>query len=65
METMRDYVVRRAAEEKRYREVSDETEVGYEWLCKLARDEIPNPGADRIERLFYYYKRLEKRRRAA
>lgn len=59
---MRNYVVRRAFEVKSYKRVARESGIGedaYEWLCKLARDEIPNPGAERIEMLFHYYKRLE------
>lgn len=59
---MRDYVVRRAGEVKDYRRVVEEAGIGadaYEWLCKLARDEIPNPGSRRIETLYAYYKRLE------
>lgn len=67
METMLQYVVRRAFEVKRYRRVAEETDVGYEWLCKLARDEIKEPGAIKIERLHRYYSALEsngkKRRR--
>lgn len=66
METMRQYVVRRAFQEKNYRQVSDENKVGFEWLRKLANDQIANPGADKIEKLYRYYKLLEtKRRRAA
>ncbi len=68
METMKQYVVRRAFEHKNYRQVSLESGIGedaYEWLCKIARDEIPNPGTERIEKLYHYYKRLEPRRRAA
>jgi hypothetical protein len=59
METMREYVVRRAFEHKRYRQVADENEVGYEWLCKLARNAIRAPGSDRIEKLHRYYRSLE------
>lgn len=69
METTREYAQRRAAEIKSYRRVVIDAGLGegaYEWLCKFARGEIPNPGADRIELLARYYKRLEaKRLRAA
>lgn len=57
---MRDYVVRRAREVKRYREVSENTGVNYHWLCKLAQDEIDNPGVIDIERLHVYYRALEQ-----
>jgi hypothetical protein len=59
METMRQYVVRRAFETKKYRLVAEETDVGYEWLRKLALNQIPNPGADKIENLYRYYKLQE------
>ncbi len=66
---MREYAVRRAAEVKRYRQTVIDAGLGesaYEWLCKFARDAIPNPGSDRVEKLYRYYKLLEtKRRRAA
>lgn len=66
---MRQYVVRRAFEHKQYRGVVED--MGWddgvvEWLKKLSRDEIDNPGADRIEKLYRHYKLLEtKKRRAA
>jgi hypothetical protein len=59
METMKEYVIRRAFEHKRYREVSMTVDVGYEWLCKLARNEIQKPNVDDIERLWRFYKALE------
>lgn len=69
METNRQYALRRAGEVKQYMRVVREAGLGesaYEWLCKFARDEIPNPGSDRVEKLCRYYKRLEaKRLRAA
>ena len=46
---------------KNYRRVAAEAKVGFDWLNKLAQGAIPNPGSQRIERLFAYYKRLEKR----
>ena len=64
METMRQYVVRRAGEVKRYREVAEKTKLGYEWLCKLARDLIEQPGVDRVEKLYHYYRSLEKKRKS-
>lgn len=61
-ESRKAYVIRRAREVKRYREVAAATigERGYEWLCKLARGQIPNPSHDRIECLFTHYQALER-----
>lgn len=63
METMKEYVIRRAFEHKAYRNVAAETMVGYEWLCKLARKEIGKPNVDAIERLWRYYKLHETKQR--
>lgn len=66
MESMREYAVRRAFEVKQYRKVLRETGIGedkLEWMNKFARDQIPNPGADRVEVLYRYYKSLEPMRR--
>lgn len=70
METMRQYVVRRASAEKRYRLHADASGIGesrWEWLKKLANGEIGNPGSDSVETLYRYYKLLEtkQRRKAA
>lgn len=69
METMREYAVRLAKKTKRYRAVLVESGIGegaFEWYCKFARNEIPNPGSDRVEKLYKYFKLLEtKKRRAA
>jgi hypothetical protein len=65
MESMKEYVVRRAREVKDYKRVSSEAQVGYDWLNKIAQDAIPNPGVEQIERLYHYYKRLEPKRRTA
>ena len=69
METMREYAVRRAFEVKNYRKVLRDTGIGeeaYEWMAKFAQGRIPNPGSDRVEILYRYYKLLEtKKRRAA
>lgn len=62
METMAQYVIRRAREEKRYRRVVKDMgwEPGtVEWMRKLALDQIKNPGSDRIEALYRHYKLLE------
>lgn len=59
METMREYVTRRAAEVKNYREVAKRAGVGEEWLKKIARDVIPNPGIDGLEKLHTYFRSLE------
>jgi hypothetical protein len=59
-ETRTQYVIRRAREVKRYRKVAAASQVGYEWLCKLARGEIKNPGSEAIERLEVYYRELER-----
>lgn len=56
---MKSYVVRRAKETKRYREVAEETGVQYDWLCKLAQNAIAEPGVDKVEKLFHYYKARE------
>lgn len=61
---MTEYVVRRAAAVKDYKRVAADADVGFDWLNKLARGAIENPGSERIERLFHYYKRLEKRKAA-
>lgn len=64
---MTQYVVRRAREHKQYRRVVRETGLGedvYEWLCKLAQGAIPNPGSNRIEILYPYYKALDQRKRS-
>ena len=66
METMRQYVVRRAFEVKAYRRVARDSGIGeeaFEWLKILARGKIPNPGSDRIEKLFRHYKLLESKER--
>jgi hypothetical protein len=62
METRTQYVIRRAREVKRYREVAEACRVGYEWLCKLAQGRIKNPGSDAIERLEQHYRGLELER---
>lgn len=64
MESMTEYVVRRASEVKDYKRVSAAADVGFDWLNKLARGAIDNPGSARIERLYHFYKRLEKRKAA-
>lgn len=64
MSTMREYVVRRARAEKRYKANAKAAGIGeaaWEWLKKLANGEISNPGADRIEILWRHYKALEVR----
>lgn len=63
MESMRQYVVRRAREVKDYKRVASEAKVGYDWLNKIARDAIPNPGVEQVEKLYHYYKGLEVPRR--
>lgn len=66
METMREYVVRRAFEEKAYKRIAKDAGIGeeaWEWLKILARGKIPNPGSDRIEKLFRHYKLLESKTR--
>lgn len=65
---MRDYVVRRAWEHKQYKTVARESGIGeeaWEWLRKLASGVIPNPGSDRIEKLWRYFKMNETRKRRA
>lgn len=62
METMTQYVVRRASSVKNYKAVARSSGIGeraWEWLKKLANGEIGNPGANRIERLYRHYKLLE------
>jgi len=66
METMRQYVMRRASKVKRYRKHAKESGIGehaWEWLKKFANGEIGNPGSDRIETLFRHYKTLETKER--
>lgn len=67
MESMREYVVRRAREVGRYKETAELIGVGEFWLQKLAtKRSIPNPGSEAIEKCYRFYKLLEsKRRRAA
>lgn len=67
METMKQYVIRRAFEHKQYKSVAAETAVGEEWLRKLARNLIGKPNVDAVEKLWRYYKLHEtrQRRRAA
>jgi len=65
---MKDYVLRRAGQIKNYRRVCVESGIGedaYEWLRKFVRDQIDNPGIERIEALYHYYKLAETRRRQA
>lgn len=66
---MREYAVRLAKRTKQYKTVLRESGIGeaaFEWYCKFARNEIPNPGSDRVEKLYRYFKILEtKKRRAA
>jgi transcriptional regulator with XRE-family HTH domain len=59
METMRQYVSRRAWEMKNYREVAKKAGVGEEWLKKIARNEIPNPGIEGLEKAYNYFRSLE------
>lgn len=60
METMRDYVVRRAREVKQYRLMAKRIGVGEFWLQKLStKRSIPNPGASDIEKCFHFYKSME------
>jgi hypothetical protein len=66
MESMRDYAVRRALEVKQYRKCARESGIGeeaFEWLSKFARNEIPNSGVSRVEKLYRYYKMLESQGR--
>lgn len=67
METMKQYVIRRAIEHKQYRIVAEECDVGAEWLRKLAHNLIGKPNVDAVEKLWRYYKLHETRqkRRAA
>lgn len=60
MEPMKSYVVRRARQVKDYKRVSAEAKVPYDWLNKIAQDAIGNPGVKNLERLYHYYKRLER-----
>jgi phage gp16-like protein len=62
METMVQYVIRRASSVKHYKTNAKDSGIGenaWEWLKKLANREIGNPGANRIERLYRHYKLLE------
>jgi hypothetical protein len=59
MESMKQYVIRRAAEVKRYREVARATGVNYHWLTKLAQGRIPKPNFDDIQTLHDHYRALE------
>jgi hypothetical protein len=62
MESMAQYVIRRASEEKGYKRVVEDLrwEAGVvEWLRKLAHGKITNPGSARIEPLYRYYKQRE------
>lgn len=65
MESMRDYVVRRAREVKDYKRVAAEVPVPYDWLNKISQNAIANPGVKNLELLFHYYKGREVRRRRA
>lgn len=57
---MRDYVVRRAREVKQYKRMAKLIGVGEFWLQKLSTAKsIPNPGAEDIEKCYYFYKGLE------
>lgn len=62
---MRNYVVRRANEEKRYRQVLEEAglDASERWLRMIAKDQIPSPGVDRMEKLYRHYKLLESNNR--
>lgn len=35
-------------------QIAQDTEVGYSWLTKLARNRIPNPGIHAIQKLHNY-----------
>ncbi len=65
MESMRNYVVRRAREEKNYRRHADAMGLDENWLSKIAQDAIPDPGVVKIEKAYHYYKGLEPKRNRA
>jgi transcriptional regulator with XRE-family HTH domain len=58
-ETMKQYVIRRAGEVKRYQAVASATGVNRHWLAKLAIGKIPRPNYDDIQKLHDYYRGLE------
>lgn len=64
MESMREYVVRRAREVGRYRETAALIGVGEFWLQKLAtKKSIPNPGSEAIEKCYRFFKSVETKHR--
>ena len=65
---MADYVIRRAGEVKKFKAVARDSGIGeeaWEWLKRLARGDIGNPGSRRIEKLYRYYKLHESNSRRA
>jgi hypothetical protein len=59
MESMREYVIRRVREVKNYRETAEKADLGEEWLRKIAQDAIANPGLERMEKAYRYFRSLE------
>lgn len=52
--TLLDSTLDMLREHKRYRQIAEDTGLGYEWLTKLAQGRIPDPGVKRIEALHAY-----------
>ena len=48
----------KAKSHRRYREVSEKTGVGYEWLVKFANDRIDNPGIENIAKLESFFSQV-------
>ena len=49
------FVKEKLADEKNISKVAHSAGVPMPWLRLLAQDRIPNPGVDRIEKLYSYY----------
>ena len=46
-------------------DIARQCEVSYSWLCKLAKNKIPNASHARVKRLAEHLERLSKARRVA
>jgi hypothetical protein len=59
--TLLDSTLDMLREHKRYRQIAEDTGLGYEWLTKLAQGRIPDPGVKRIETLHAYLANVNKK----
>lgn len=58
------YSIEKLAENKgSWPEIARECDVSYDWLCKFARNDIPNAAYVRVKRIASYFEARSKSRR--